>query len=366
MDKKDAYLWLKSIDKISNSIIDKILQNGLKVEDILNLSDKEIYEMENINLNIKENIVKYKSLAYLDDIKEKLRHRDIKYVSIEDNHYPSKLKNIYNAPKLLYYKGNINLLNEGLSIAMVGSRKATAYGKHCATTISSKLSEMNINVVSGLATGIDSYSHMGCIKGGGKTVAVIGSSMDNILPRKNLYLSKEILENDGLIISEYGIDSKVYPSNYVHRNRIISGISDGVIVVEAAIKSGALITADFALEQGREVFSIPGSIHSAMSEGCHKIIKEGAKLVCSIEDILEEYKIINNKNKENFKKYDNINLDKKSRIIIDTIKNKGTLHIDEICDNTRMDIKYVNIILNELVLRDILVQINNNRYILNS
>ena len=246
---------------------------------------------------------------------------------------------------------------------MVGARKCTPYGINCARNISKKLSDKGLNIISGLAIGIDSYSHIGCLEGKSKTIAVIGSSLDNILPKRNIKLSNQILDNGGLILSEYNIKSDVYPSNYVHRNRIVSGISDGVIVVEAAKKSGALITVDYALDQGKNIFAIPGNINSCMSEGCHKIIKEGATLVHSVEDILNEYKIDNNI--ENFKKYDNINLNPMSTKILQLINEKGVLNIDEICYNTKMEVKHVNAILNELVLKGLLIEIDNQVYSLN-
>jgi len=365
MEKRDAYLWLDSINGITNKTIKIIKNNIVNIEELIYLSDKEIYSLENINSNIKENIVKYRSLAYLDEIKEKLNKENISYTCIEEKGYPNNLKHIYDAPNILFYKGDISIVNKNLGIAVVGSRKATNYGINCATTISEKLSNLGINIISGLAMGIDSYAHIGCMKGNSKTIAVLGSSVHNILPKKNIYLADKILENGGLIISDYNINSKVFPSNYANRNRIISGISEGVIVVEAAKKSGALITVEFGLEQGKNIFAVPGSINSYMSEGCHQIIKEGAKLINNVDDVLSEYKINNIKSIENSKKYDNINLSQENIVIIDAIKKQGVLHIDEICDNTRMEIKSVNTILSELVLKDVLVEMNNKTYSLN-
>lgn len=365
MNINDAYLWLKSIDGITNNIIDKIELNEVNITELINFTDKEIYNLKNINTNIKKNIVKYKSLAYLDNLKEGLDKNSVEYISIYDKSYPANLKNIHDAPKVLFYKGNLNALKNNINIAMVGSRKCTQYGIQCAKNISKNLSERGINIISGLAIGIDTYSHIGCMDGKGKTIAVIGSPLNNILPKKNIKLSQKILDNEGLILSEYNINDNVYPSNYVHRNRILSGISDGVIVVEAAKRSGALITVEYALEQGKNVFSVPGNINSCMSEGCHKIIKEGAVLIHNIDDVLDEYKINNYNYIENSKKCDNIKLDEKSIEILQLIKDNGILNIDEICDNTKMEVKYVNSILNELLLKDLLVEMNNQVYSLN-
>ncbi|WP_270941954.1 DNA-processing protein DprA [Romboutsia lituseburensis] len=365
MNKRDAYLWLNSIEGITNKNIQTIKENINNIEDLIHLSNKEIYDLKNINLKIKQNIVKYKSLTFLDEIKNNLKKENVEYICIEEKGYPENLKYIHNAPSILFYKGDISLVNKNFNLAMVGSRKATTYGINCAKSIGKSLSNLGINIISGLAIGIDSYAHMSCIGGNGKTIAVLGSPVNNILPKKNIYLANKILEDGGLILSDYNINSKIFPSNYANRNRIISGISDGVIVVEAAKKSGALITVDFALEQGKNVFAIPGNINSFMSEGCNKIIKEGAILINNIEDILNEYEILNIKQEENFKNYENTGLNKESIQIIDTIKKQGVLHIDEICDNTRMEIKSVNAILSELVLKDVLIEMNNKTYSLN-
>jgi len=175
----------------------------------------------------------------------------------------------------------------------------------------------------------------------------------------------DILNKEGAIITEYLPEEEPFRGNFLARNRIISGISKGVIVVEAAEKSGALITVDFALEQGRDVFSIPGNINSEMSKGCNKIIKEGANLLDSLDDIINIYNIKLNDAIELSKTYDHLPLDSESMKVINVIKDNGVLQIDDICDYIGMEIKYVNTILNELTLKDILVEVNNNTYSLN-
>lgn len=365
MEKNDVYLWLKSISGVTDKTIEKIEDSIEDIEDLIYFSDKEICNLQNINLNIKENIVKYKSRAYLDNIKEKLYKKSVKYVCKNHDDYPEKLRNIYNPPKVLFYKGDISLLKKNFNIAMVGSRKPSSYGINCAKTISKKLSNDGVGIISGLALGIDSYSHLGCLEGMSKTIAVLGSGVDNPLPKQNIVLSDKILADGGLILSEYGIDSKVFPYNFSNRNRIISGLSEGVIVVEAAMKSGALITVDFALEQGKMVFAVPGNINSEMSRGCHKIIKDGAKLIENIDDILNEYNLITINNVENNNNCDNIVLNAEYKKIIELIKKEGSLHIDKICDYTGIEIKYINSILNELELKDLIIEMNNKTYSLN-
>lgn len=215
----------------------------------------------------------------------------VEEISINNEKYPFILRNIYNPPKKIYAIGDIDILNQK-GIAIVGSRKATEYGKKVALKISKELSEKGFNIISGLAIGIDSYAHIGNLmsKGIGKTIAVLGSSIDNIYPKRNRNLAVEIIKQGGCIISEYPIGSKIETKNFPERNRIISGMSLGVAIVEATEKSGALITADFALEQGKEVFAVPGNIFMQNSIGTNNLIKDGAIVVTSTQDILKEIK----------------------------------------------------------------------------
>ncbi len=208
----------------------------------------------------------------------------IEEISINSKEYPQNLKNIYDPPKKIYLIGNKDLLYQK-GIAIVGARDATQYGKKIAYNLAKELSEQNIVIISGLAIGIDSYAHKGALEKG--TIAVLGSGIDNIYPKENLELAREIIKNKGCIISEYPLGTKPERLHFPQRNRIISGLSDGVVVIEASKKSGALITAEFALEQGKEVFAVPGDINKKQSEGTNQLIKDGAILLTSATDILE-------------------------------------------------------------------------------
>ena len=213
----------------------------------------------------------------------------IEEINIENEFYPQQLKNIYNPPNKIYILGNKEILKES-GIAIVGARRATEYGKKVAFKFSKELSARGINIISGLALGIDTYAHLGTLQqeSKGKTIAVLGSGLDVIYPKYNIALAKEILKRGGCIISEYPLGTKPENLHFPQRNRIISGLSKGVLVVEASEKSGALITADFALEQGKEVFAVPGDIGKSTSIGTNCLIKQGAKLVTNYIDILEE------------------------------------------------------------------------------
>jgi DNA processing protein len=207
-------------------------------------------------------------------------------LTLADLAFPQGLLQTADPPCLLYAKGNIALLNRP-AIALVGSRNATAQGNSNAEAFARALSQAGLTVVSGLALGIDAAAHRGALDGPGRTVAVIGTGADRIYPASNADLARRIVEG-GVVISEFALGTPAAAYNFPRRNRLISGLSLGVLVVEAAVGSGSLITARMALEQGREVFAIPGSIHSPLAKGCHQLIKQGAKLVESAQDVLEE------------------------------------------------------------------------------
>ena len=207
-------------------------------------------------------------------------------LTLADDAYPKALLDIADPPILIYVKGRLELLSAP-SVAVVGSRNATAQGIANAEKFSEALSQSGLTISSGMAAGIDAAAHQGGLRGAGSTVAVIGTGADIVYPARNRGLAHLIADN-GCILSEYPLGMPAIASNFPRRNRIISGLAKGVLVIEAAEKSGSLITARMAAEQGRDVFAIPGSIHSPLSKGCHQLIKQGAKLVESAQDILEE------------------------------------------------------------------------------
>lgn len=180
----------------------------------------------------------------------------MKIIKLEDENYPLKLRNIENPPKQLYILGNEELLNN-FGLAIIGCRRYSEYGKKVVKDLSFKLAKQGINIISGMARGIDSFAHVGCMVAGGKTIAVLGSGFNNIYPKENIELLKEIIKTGGTVITEYSPDTKPIGTNFPLRNRIISGLSEGVIVIEARKKSGTLITVDYALEQGKEIFAVP-------------------------------------------------------------------------------------------------------------
>lgn len=211
----------------------------------------------------------------------------IKWLTVFDDGYPKLLKEIYDPPAVFYYKGEINDWNKP-AVAIVGSRNMTGYGKMVTEQFAKGLSNAGLVIVSGLARGVDAAAHLATVVEGGSTIAVLGGGLNNIFPPENKSLAEKIANGFGAVISEFPPNYSALPGNFPVRNRIISGLSLAVIVIEAAQKSGSLITARLALEQGREVFAFSGSIASALSEGPVDLISKGAKAVFSAEDILEE------------------------------------------------------------------------------
>lgn len=216
----------------------------------------------------------------------------MKLIKEIDENYPEKLREIYDRPAKLYVDGNAEILNSK-SIAIIGSRNCSKYGMEVAYKFGHELAKKGIIVISGLARGIDAYSHWGAIKARGKAIAVLGSGLNNVYPKENIKLYKEIIKNGGAVITEYEPNSKPDRMHFPARNRIISALSDGILVVEARRKSGTLITVDFGLEHGKDIFCIPGNITSDNSYSTNELIKQGAIPVTCVDDILENLKYKN-------------------------------------------------------------------------
>lgn len=228
------------------------------------------------------------ALQVQEDVKQ-AEHDNIHIIDTDDELYPDLLRQIKRPPPLLYVAGDPALLNFP-QIAIVGSRSPSPNGRSAATEFAAELAGGGFTITSGLALGVDACAHKGALSVYGRTIAVLGTGIDTIYPSRNKDLAKEIIDKGGAIVSEFPLGTSALPANFPQRNRIISGLSCGTLIVEAALRSGSLITARYALQQNREVFAIPGSIHSPVSRGCHALIKDGAKLVETAEDIAEELK----------------------------------------------------------------------------
>ena len=283
LENKRYWIWLSLIKNLGSKRKLRLLELYKTPEEIYKLTKEELMNINGIGEAIANDIMISKNEEILNYHIKYMKESNINIININEREYPQVLKEIYDPPISLYVKGNIEKLNNK-NIGIVGCRECTTYGKKSAEYFAYNLSKQNINIVSGLAKGIDSYAHLGSLNTG-NTIAVLGNGLDMIYPKENLELANEIIKKGGTIISEYPCGSKPDKMKFPARNRIISGISSGIIVIEAKEKSGTLITVDFALEQGRDVFVVPGNINSINSVGTNDLIKQGARLVTTYEDV---------------------------------------------------------------------------------
>lgn len=276
-------------------------------------------------------------------------------IDMKNEMYPSKLKEIKNPPQKLYIQGNYRLLNK-TGIAIVGSRDCTSYGFREAYEFAKELSKKNICIISGLAEGIDTASHLGGMHQIGRTIAVLGSGFNKIFPEENKILAESIIKNDGLIITEYDLDEEKQSENFPKRNRIMSGISDGVLVIEAKNKSGTLITARYAKEQNKKIFCLPGNIDSKNSSGTNELAKTKAKLITEINDILGEITQVEET------KIEEITINNEYRKIYNVLTSVP-MHINEICKKAKISMSETSQILTMLEIDGLVKSLQNNEFI---
>lgn len=238
-----------------------------------------------LSQKIIDNLLQVRSQVSLDQVWERLQHLQVSALTWEDDEYPRRLKEIDQPPPVLYVRGTLQEQDDW-AVAMVGTRHATAYGRQVADEVSATLARSGVTVVSGLARGVDSIAHQAALNAGGRTLAVLGCGVDVIYPPENRRLAMQIIEH-GALISDYPLGTAPESQNFPPRNRLISGISQAVIVIEAGVTSGSLITATFAVEQGRDVFAVPGSILAPQSQGTNRLIRDGAAPLLSPQDVLE-------------------------------------------------------------------------------
>ncbi len=286
MTRLKALVGLNQTCDIGAIRLTKLLKVFHQPEDILKAPFEKLMAVPGIGPQIAAKITSLKK----EDLEREFlaaEKQGLKILTLEDADYPENLKNIPDAPIVLYVRGELKPQDK-LAIGIVGSRQASIYGLNNAKKFAYELAERGFTIVSGMARGIDTCAHRGGLAAGGRTIAVMGSGFNHIYPPENKELAGEIAQS-GAVLSEFPMDAEPFPYNFPRRNRVISGLSQGVLVVEAARNSGALITADFALEQGRDVFALPGQVDSLRAFGTNGLIKQGAKLVSCVDDIMEEF-----------------------------------------------------------------------------
>ena len=287
---------------------------------------------------------------------EQLSKKNYNILTIEDDNYPEHLREIFDPPIVLYYAGDVKLFKSP-AVAIVGARKTTPYGRAVAEKLSADLAECGLTVISGMARGIDSLAHWGALKGG-KTLAVLGSGLGNIYPRENKKLFEKIIET-GVVVTEYSLKTDPLGYHFPLRNRIISGLAIALVVIEAAKKSGSLISARLALEQNREVMAVPGNITSELSWGTNWLIKTGAKPVTDWEDVIEglplyvKEKILVHKPEKTEK---GLHLNGQEKKIYDLLKSDSMIHIDEIVERSGLSVSEVLSHLLKLELNGMIAQ----------
>lgn len=333
---------------------------------LINISNsKKLYLLE--KYSDESSIRKYKnSISELQKIKDNnlvtedkvkefndyINSNGIEYITIKSKAYPESLKYVQDPPYVLFYKGNIELLNGKLG-AVIGARKCTQYGIQIARIVGKELSENNITIVSGLAMGIDSICQKSAIEFKGRTIGVLGCGIDVVYPKSNKLLYERVIK-DGLIISEFLPGTPPISYNFPRRNRIISGLSDKLVIVEANKKSGSLITVDYALALGKEIMAVPGPIINGNSEGCNKLIRDGAKPFTELEDLYDFFNI--NKKKVNNKEVNGLRAD-----LLDVINNEPK-HLDDIIESVNVDRKVLFELLFEMQNKNEIICLPGNYY----
>jgi len=338
--------------------LQKIIQSFATLEDAWNADISDFLSV-GFDENTSSKIVEEKKNITPQKEYEFVAREGISTVTIKDKEYPLLLKNIFNPPPLLYYRGTLK--NASFSLAVVGTRKISSYGKEVTREITRSLASRGLTIVSGLALGVDAVAHQACIDARGITFAVLGSGLDdkNIYPSSNKILAKNIINSGGALISEYAPGTHPHKMYFPQRNRIISGLTLGTLVTEAPEHSGALITAYSALEQNREVFAVPGNIFHINSSGTHKLITKGAKLVTSADDILESLNLENISQKTMPLEPQALSREEEKLMEILRIEPK---HIDEIIRESGLQASRITSALTILELSGAIKNIGNGMY----
>jgi DNA processing protein len=363
MDKNFFGIALSLVPGIGCVLYKRLIDYFKKAEAVFDASLQELMNIDGIGHETALAIKNFDQGDLVENWLSMAKKVNARILTLEDEDYPTNLMRINNPPPVLYMKGEIKK-DDHFAAAVVGSRTPSGYGELAARSISRDLAAEGITIVSGMARGIDAISHKEALSAGGRTIAVLGSGIDVIYPPENRELFNKICRN-GAVITEFPVSTPPDAVNFPNRNRIISGLSLGVVIVEAGVKSGSLITAKFAVSQGKKVFAVPGQIGSVGSRGTNKLIKEGAMLVESADDvmsaILPQYRDYK-ENRGGVKRGEN--LSETAKQILTTLT-EGPLHIDTVAAKSRLNINEVSSILLNLELSGLIIQLPGKIFTIN-
>jgi DNA processing protein len=354
------WIGLSLVPEVGTKRFISLINHFGSPREVFSASQKELEKIPDIGRVVAQNIKNFKSWDGAEKQSLKVGKDGIRFITINSSEYPSNLKNIYDPPPYLFLKGEIKK-DDQKALAIVGTRAPSTYGKLIAEKISSELAEKRITIISGFARGIDSLSHHYSLEANGRTIGVFGSGLDIIYPPENKKLADKI-ERNGALISEFLLGTQPEGTNFPKRNRLISGLSLGVIIIEAGIKSGALLTAQLALDQGREVFAVPGNISSKGSEGTNWLIKKGAVLVTKAEDILEELKGILCEDEKELKREKSSTLSDEEQKIYKLLSSEPA-HIDRLAKESELSTPQTLSLLLSLELKGFVRQISGKNFI---
>jgi DNA processing protein len=354
-DELLSWVALNLVPGVGSVLFKRLLERFHTPDAVFRASSRELLSVEGVGEKVAGEIRKGVPEEKAEKEIRLLKEAGGTFLTLRDDRYPWRLKEIYDPPPVLYLRGKLKP-EDSLAVAIVGSRKTSPYGRWITDKISREMSEQGVTIVSGMARGVDSIAHWGSLSKGGRTIAVLGCGVDVIYPPENRPLLTKIVEH-GAVLSEFPMGAPPEGIHFPRRNRIISGLSIGVVVVQAGAKSGSLITADYALDQGREVFAIPGNVGADGSRGTHRLIKEGAKLVESSEDILEtilpQWKKESQTPADPFLPERELSNEEKA---VYHLMGDMPLHIDGVIRESRLDPGKVSSVLLNLELKGLIVQ----------
>jgi DNA processing protein len=359
------WLAINKIENVGPVTVKRLWEGFGSIEKAWKAGKEDIFRIEGINRKAAQAFAENRDKIDLEAELETARKADVKILTLENDEYPVNLINIYDPPPVIYVKGQLPKIQEK-SVAIVGTRKASRYGNETARKLAYELATLGFTIVSGMASGIDTAAHKGALEAGGKTLAVFGCGVDVIFPSENRNLSEQI-KNSGALISEFPMGAKPDKGSFPRRNRVISGLSLGVIVVEGHYDSGAMITAKYAVDQGREVFAVPGNVELDQSKGPHWLIKNGAKLVESVDDVLEEFNMVKPGPRpeaigQRQKDYSNLSEEEQEIVKVLSLEPK---YIDSVSQESGLSTPQVSSLLMMLEVKKIIRQLPGKMFILN-